>query len=71
LRDLLTDAEGVSNVVLMGDGVHLLVDNASIRVSELRARIASENLPLDRIEEVTPTIEDLFVQAVGRESARA
>jgi ABC-2 type transport system ATP-binding protein len=71
LRDLLTDAEGVSNVVLVGDGVHLIVDDASIRVSELRARIASENLPLDRIEEVTPTIEDLFVQAVGRESARS
>src|SRR5208283_2291988 len=50
LRDLLTDAEGVSNMVLVGDGLHLLVDDAAIRVSELRARIASENLPFDRIE---------------------
>ena len=71
LRDLLTGAEGVSNMVLVGDGLHLLVDDASKRVPELRARMASVNLPFDRIEEVAPTIEDLFVQAVGRESARA
>jgi ABC-2 type transport system ATP-binding protein len=71
LRDLLAGAEGVSNMVLVGDGLHLLVDDASIRITELRARIASENLPFDRIEEVAPTIEDLFVQAVGRESTRA
>jgi ABC-2 type transport system ATP-binding protein len=71
LRDLLKGAEGVSNVVLVGDGLHLMVDDASKRIPELRARIESANLPLDRIEEVAPTIEDLFVQAVEDASAKA
>ena len=65
LRDFLTGSEGVLNMVLVGDGLHLMVDDPSKRVPELRARMTSANLPFDRIEEVAPTIEDLFVQAVG------
>jgi len=45
------------------------VDDAKRRIPELRARIESTNLPVEHIEQVTPTIEDLFVQAV--ESKRA
>ncbi len=64
LRDFLAGSEGVSNMVLMGDGIHLMVDDASKRVPELRLRLASANLPFDRIEEVAPTIEDLFVHTL-------
>lgn len=65
LRDFLSGSEGVSNMVLVGDGLHLVVDDATKRVAELRSRIESANLPFDRIEEVTPTIEDIFVQTIG------
>jgi ABC-2 type transport system ATP-binding protein len=65
LRDFLKGSEGLSNIVLVGDGLHLMVDDASKRVPELRLRIESEKLPFDRIEEIAPTIEDLFAQAVG------
>ena len=70
LRDLLRGSEGVLNLVLVGDGLHLMVDDANRRVPELRARIEYANLSVDRIEEVTPTIEDLFVQAVEKANAR-
>jgi ABC-2 type transport system ATP-binding protein len=70
LRDLLKDSEGVSNLLLVGDGLRLIVDDAKRRVPELRGRIESENLPVDRIEEVAPTIEDLFVQAVEKTGVR-
>jgi ABC-2 type transport system ATP-binding protein len=70
LRDLLTDSEGVTNLVLVGDGLHLMVDNAKRRIPELRTRIESANLPVERIEEVAPTMEDLFVQAVEKARAR-
>lgn len=65
LRDFLKGSEGVSNMVLVGDGLHLMVDDAARRIPELRVRIEAANLSFDRIEEVSPTIEDLFVQAVG------
>jgi ABC-2 type transport system ATP-binding protein len=70
LRDLLKGSDGVLNLVLVGDGLHLMVDDASRRVPELRARIESANLPVNRIAEVAPTIEDLFVQAVETAGAR-
>jgi drug efflux transport system ATP-binding protein len=65
LRDFLAASEGVSNMVLVGDGLHLMVDDAAKRISELRMAIESANLPFDRIEEVAPTMEDLFVHSVA------
>ncbi len=70
LRDFLTGSEGISNMVPVGDGLHLVVDDAEKRLAGLRRRIESANLPFDRIEEVAPTIEDLFVQAVAEWNGR-
>ena len=61
----LDGAEGVLNAWLVGDGVHLVVDHAARRIPELRARLQAVNLPFDRLEEVTPTIEDLFVESTS------
>jgi ABC-2 type transport system ATP-binding protein len=65
VRAELDGAEGVLNALLVGDGVHLVVDHAARRIPELRARMQAANLPFDRLEEVTPTIEDLFVAATS------
>lgn len=64
VRDQLIDAPGVSSLVLVGDGVHLVVDDAERRLAELRQRLETSGLPFDRISRVTPTIEDLFVASV-------
>jgi ABC-2 type transport system ATP-binding protein len=65
VRAALADAEGVLNALLVGDGVHLVVDDAAARIPELRTRMQAQALPFDRLEEVTPTIEDLFVAATS------
>jgi ABC-2 type transport system ATP-binding protein len=65
IRDLLAGAEGISSLTLVGDGVHLVVDGVK-RIPDLHARLTSSSLPFDSIEQVTPTIEDLFVEAVQR-----
>ena len=71
LEEALTGADGISSILLVGDRLRLLVDDASRRVPELQARLTSMNAPFDRIEQTTATIEDLFVQAIARESAGA
>jgi ABC-2 type transport system ATP-binding protein len=71
LRNELRRAEGVRNLVLMGDGFHLLVDNAERRIPELRARLKAAELPFDDIVQTTPTIEDLFVTAVEARMSEA
>jgi ABC-2 type transport system ATP-binding protein len=64
LRETLASAEGVSGLVLMGNGVHLVVDDSERRIPQLRARLVAAGLPFDTMDQVTPAIEDLFVAAV-------
>jgi ABC-2 type transport system ATP-binding protein len=70
VRAELDGAEGVLNTLLVGDGVHLVVDHAARRIPELRARIRAANLPFDRLEEAAPTIEDLFVAATSETNGK-
>jgi ABC-2 type transport system ATP-binding protein len=65
LRGQLEHTEGISSLVLTGDGVHVVVDNAAWRIPEFEARLKSAGVGFDAIQQVAPTIEDLFVDAVA------
>jgi len=65
LRDALEHADGISSLVLTGDGVHVVVDDAARRVPEFEALLAKANVRFDAMQQVVPTIEDLFVDAVA------
>jgi ABC-2 type transport system ATP-binding protein len=70
IRDRLSGSEGVSGVVLVGDAVHLFVDDAPRRVPEFRGTLDQEGFSYVEIAQVQPTMEDLFVRTVaGRELA--
>jgi ABC-2 type transport system ATP-binding protein len=71
IRAALDGAEGVLNALLVGDGVHLVVDDATRRIPELRANLQAAGLSFDRLEEVAPTIEDLFVAATSRTDGKS
>ncbi len=64
LRSEIKDATGISSLVLTGDGVHVVVDDATRRIPEFEARLKNAHIPFDAIQQVTPTIEDLFIDAV-------
>jgi ABC-2 type transport system ATP-binding protein len=70
VRDELDSADGVASAVLVGDAVHLFVDDAERRIPELSARLLGRQIPFDEVVRVTPTIEDLFVEAVRKDSAQ-
>ena len=67
IRAALGGAAGVLNALLVGDGVHLVVDDAARRIPEFRAALQTAGVAFDRLEEVEPTIEDLFVAATSEE----
>ena len=69
----LERAEGISSLMLTGDGLHVVVDDAGRRIPEFEARLRRRRVPFESIRQVTPTIEDLFVDAVtsGAEEAGA
>jgi ABC-2 type transport system ATP-binding protein len=64
LRDQLEHADGISSLVLTGDGIHVVVDAAARRIPDFEARLRQAQVPFDAIHQVTPSIEDLFVDAV-------
>jgi ABC-2 type transport system ATP-binding protein len=64
LRSELEDAEGISSLLLTGDGVHIVVDDAARRIPEFEARLMRADIPFDAVLQVAPSIEDLFVDAV-------
>lgn len=69
LKEELAGAVGVTGIMLVGDAVHLFVDDAARRIPELRARLEADGFPYDELTQVSPTIEDLFVSAVERSEA--
>jgi ABC-2 type transport system ATP-binding protein len=65
VRSQLEHAEGISSLVLTGDGLHVVVDSAVHRIPEFETLLTQAQVPFDPIQQVAPTIEDLFVDAVG------
>jgi len=70
VHDALAGADGVHNVLLVGDRTHAFVDDAKRRLPELRARLDAAKIAYQSIEQATPSIEDLFVSAVEGGSAQ-
>ncbi|NYH14130.1 ABC transporter ATP-binding protein [Paraburkholderia bryophila] len=69
VHDALIDAPGVLGVLLMGDRVHVRVDDAARRAPELAAYLAGKTIEHATITPVEPSIEDVFVALVGSGSA--
>ncbi len=61
VRAAITGQPGVSNVLLVGDGVHAMVDDAARRIPELRAALDQAGVAFTEIAVATPSIEDVFV----------
>jgi ABC-2 type transport system ATP-binding protein len=61
VRDAITGAPGVSHVLLVGDGVHAVADDAALRIPELRDLLTRAGVSFTDIAVGTPSIEDVFV----------
>jgi ABC-2 type transport system ATP-binding protein len=67
-RGVVASLEGVKGAILMGDSVHAVVDDASLRSAELKAALDRAGIAVDDIERIAPSIEDLFVSLLTTES---
>ncbi|HEX7683524.1 MAG TPA: ABC transporter ATP-binding protein [Trinickia sp.] len=65
VRDALAGAPGVLGILLMGDRVHVQVDDRASRIAELQARLSAQAVAHGAIEAIEPGIEDVFVALVG------
>lgn len=68
VRTAIGRLSGVRNVVLVGDGAHLLVNDAASMIPILRASMDSAHVAYSSVEAVTASLEDVFVDAVEGEA---
>jgi ABC-2 type transport system ATP-binding protein len=64
VRNALRQASGVRSTLLVGDRVHLFVDDSARRLPELKRQLDEQKVPYDAVQPVAPSVEDLFVSAV-------
>ena len=64
VMEALAGAPGVRGTVLVGDCVHAFADGAPGRAGELRRTLEAAGVPVESVEPVEPSIEDLFVSAL-------
>ena len=64
MKDELERIEGISSLVLTGDGVHVVIEDPVRRIPQIKAQLVSAQVPFSEMRQVVPTIEDLFVDAV-------
>ena len=69
VRAALQGHAGVSSIVLHGDGLRVVIDHASARLGEFESALRNGGAAFDSIQQVKPTIEDLFVDAIGNTRA--
>jgi ABC-2 type transport system ATP-binding protein len=70
-REAIGELQGVQNVVLVGDGMHLLVDDAARVIPSLRERMDASHITYSSVEAVAASLEDVFVNAVGGDTGVA
>jgi drug efflux transport system ATP-binding protein len=69
-RAAIAGLEGVSNALLVGDGVHAVVDDTSLRIPQLREALQRASVPFTEIAVGEPSIEDVFVALLESNGAR-
>ena len=61
IQAVVDHVPGVSSAILVGAGVHLVVDDADRLIPELTQRLQAASLPFEELTVAEPAIEDLFV----------
>ena len=67
LRNALRHAPGVAGTVLVGDALHVFVDDGPHRLAEITRRLDAAGIEYQEATQVPPSIEDLFVSATTTE----
>jgi ABC-2 type transport system ATP-binding protein len=60
-RTAIANCTGVTHLILVGDGVHAVVDDANLRTSQLRDALLRAGVQFGGIAVIQPGIEDVFV----------
>jgi len=67
IRDLLKGMPGVVGTALFGNSVHAVLEDGEEALKRLAESLAAAGLPVDGVESVEPSLEDVFLHLVKLE----
>ncbi len=63
--------QGVCEVAIFGGGLHVVADDPDATMDRIRARLAALGIEVRRLEQITPSLEDVFVALIEAEERKA
>jgi ABC-2 type transport system ATP-binding protein len=67
----LDGLDGVRDVAVFGGGLHITVDDATRGAARVRERLAARGIEVRRLEQIQPSMEDVFVALIEAEERKA
>ncbi len=67
----LEGLEGVRDVAVFGGGLHVTVDDAEAGCQKIRTVLEAKGINVRRLEEIEPSMEDVFVAMIEAEERKA
>lgn len=59
--NVLSSLDFIEDIGIFGDSIHIVVQNADEKISEIENFLRKKKLTFERIEKIQPSIEDVFV----------
>ena len=69
--EFLRTIPGVLDTAVFGNALHLIVLRAKEAIPMLRKRLLESGIAVTKIEQIQPTLEDVFVSLAGTRTAAA
>jgi len=67
----LENVQGVGDVAVFGGGLHVTVDDLESGMRSIRSRLLENGIAIRRLEEISPSLEDVFVALIEAEEKKA
>jgi ABC-2 type transport system ATP-binding protein len=63
--------EGILDVAVFGSGLHVVVDDVAAAMERIRSVLGAQGIPVGRLEQIQPSLEDVFVALIEAEERKA
>jgi ABC-2 type transport system ATP-binding protein len=67
----LEGLSGVRDVAVFGGGLHVTVDDVDATSARMRERLAAHHIEIRKLEQIQPSMEDVFVALIEAEERKA
>jgi ABC-2 type transport system ATP-binding protein len=69
--EALERAEGIRDVAVFGDGLHVTVEHPDAAIKQVQDILGQRGIRIERLESIEPSMEDVFVAMIEQEERKS